>query len=57
MGFISVKQYTPKLQQLSMFFAGKNQTKKKSCHRQDFSLHSTGFEPAAFRSGAERSIP
>lgn len=29
MGFISVKQYTPKLQLLSMFFGSKNQTKKK----------------------------
>ena len=33
MGFISVKQYTPKLQLLSMFFGSKNQTKKKkSCN-------------------------
>ena len=29
MGFISVKQYTPKLQLLSMFFGSKNQTKKE----------------------------
>lgn len=29
MGFISVKQYTPKLQVLSMFFGSKNQTKKE----------------------------
>ena len=29
MGFISVKQYTPKLQLLSMFFAGKKHTKKE----------------------------
>lgn len=30
MGFISVKQYTPKLQVLSMFFGSKNQTKKEA---------------------------
>lgn len=29
MGFISVKQYTPKGQVLSMFFGSKNQTKKE----------------------------